>query len=74
MNPLVNDETRVQEIIDDCLRRRQQGESVSDATIVESHPELALALDKALKRLRLISAARAAAERPPAPPTSQRLR
>ncbi len=65
MNLIVDDATRVQEIIDDCMRRRQEGESISDSDIIASHPELAVALEKSLKRLRLISAARAAAEKPP---------
>ena len=65
MNPIVNDDTRVEEIINDCIRRRQQGEPVTDATVIASHPELATALGVALRRLRLISAARAAAERVP---------
>ncbi len=65
MNLIVDDESRVQEIIDAAMRRRHQGESVSDSTIIASHPELAIALEIGLKRLRLISAARAAAEKHP---------
>ena len=63
MNPIVDYELRVQEIIDDAMRRRQRGESVSDSIILAAHPDLAADLEKSLKRLRLIHAARAAAEK-----------
>jgi len=63
MNPIVNDDLRVREIIDDALRCRQRGELLSDEMILSAHPELSKPLTASLKRLRLIVAARAAAER-----------
>jgi hypothetical protein len=63
MNPIVQDERRVREIVDEALRRRQRGEALSDATILAAHPEFSEPLAAALKRLRVIAAARAAAAR-----------
>ena len=37
------------------MRRRQQGESVSDSAILMAHPELATELETLLRRLRFIS-------------------
>ena len=63
MNPIVDDDLRVREIIDDALRRRQEGECLPDEAILASHPELAAPLGAALARLRVIAAARFAAAR-----------
>jgi WD40 repeat protein len=63
MNPIVDDDLRVREIIDDALRRRQEGERLPDEAILASHPELAAPLGAALARLRVIAAARFAAAR-----------
>ena len=63
MSSIALHDLRIQEIVDDVLRRRQRGELVSDSAVVAAHPEMAAELQSALKRLRLVSAARAAAEK-----------
>ncbi|MES1212956.1 MAG: serine/threonine-protein kinase [Singulisphaera sp.] len=58
-----HDELRVQEIIEDALRCREQGELITDEMVLAAHPQLALPLASALRRLRMIVAARGDAER-----------
>lgn len=53
---------QVREIVDDALRRRAAGDPVNDSSLLEAHPELAQPLNEALRRLRLIDRARAAAK------------
>ena len=49
---------RVREVVEDCLRRRAEGESFSDESLIQSHPDLMPELSRELGKLRLIEAAR----------------
>ena len=55
MSSTVDYQARVRQITDDVLRRRQEGESLSDEAILTAHPELADKLAVALKRQRFIA-------------------
>lgn len=57
MSSTVDYQARVRQITDDVLRRRQEGESLSDEAILTAHPELADKLAVALKRQRFIAIA-----------------
>jgi len=53
---------RIRQVVRDCLRRRVAGETVSDQSILDAHPELNPELAEELRKLRLIEAARAVAD------------
>jgi serine/threonine protein kinase len=55
---------RVRHVIDDCLRRRAEGETVSDQSLIDAHSELMPELAEALRRLGIVEAARQRAEEP----------
>jgi WD40 repeat protein len=63
MSSIADFQTRVRQITDDVLRRRQEGELLTDEAILAAHPELGDALAAGLKRLRFVAIARAAGER-----------
>ena len=50
--------SRIQALVEDCLRRRAAGEVVSDQSLIDSHPELG----QELKKLQLIGEAKMAAD------------
>jgi hypothetical protein len=54
---------RIRLLVENCLRRRAQGESVSDELLIKGHPDLMPELSKELSKLRLIEAARQQAQR-----------
>ncbi len=56
--PAADRADRVRGIVEDCIRRREQGEPVSDESLVRSHPDLMPELGEHLHRLRLIENAR----------------
>src|SRR5262245_53292939 len=56
----------VARVIDDVLRRRRSGESLSDADVEHSHPDLLPELRQRLQNLGLIDAARKRAMAKPA--------
>ena len=45
---------RIRKAVEDCLRRRTAGETVSDQSIIEAHPELMPDLADELRKLRLV--------------------
>ena len=47
---------RLRHVVDDCLRRRATGESVSDKSLIDTHPDLLPELAEELRKLRLIEA------------------
>ncbi|HUU95955.1 MAG TPA: serine/threonine-protein kinase [Phycisphaerae bacterium] len=49
--------SRARGVIDDCLRRRLSGESLSDDQVISSHPDLMPELDEGLRKLALIQRA-----------------
>ena len=54
---------RLRQVIDDCLRRRAEGKSVSEESLIDTHPDLMPELAEELGKLRLIEAGRRQAER-----------
>ncbi len=48
---------RLQQVLDECLRRRATGERLGDAEVIASHPDLMPELEKRLAALRLIEQA-----------------
>jgi tRNA A-37 threonylcarbamoyl transferase component Bud32/ribosomal protein S27E len=53
---------RLRQVIDNCLRRRAEGESVSEESLIDTHPDLMPELADELRKLRLIEAGRRQAE------------
>ncbi|NQV35696.1 MAG: protein kinase [Phycisphaeraceae bacterium] len=53
---------RIRQVVEDCLCRRGEGESLSDERLIESHPDLMPELSGELAKLRLIEAARQQAQ------------
>ena len=49
--------SQTQQVIDECLRRRVAGESVSDDAVIAAHPDLMPELESALQKLSLIQSA-----------------
>lgn len=49
---------RIRGVIADCMQRRADGESVSDESVIDAHPELMPELAAELRKLQLIEAAR----------------
>ena len=54
---------RLRQVMDDCLRRKAQGESVSEESLIDTHPHLMPELAEELRKLQLIEAGRRRAER-----------
>jgi serine/threonine protein kinase len=52
-------------VVQDCLQRRAAGESLSDESIIDAHPDLMPELGEELRKLRLITAAWQKAEQHP---------
>ncbi|MEX0613717.1 MAG: protein kinase [Pirellulales bacterium] len=50
--------------MDDCRRRRAEGDDVTDEAIIAAHPELMPELGEEMRKLRIIAAARARAAAP----------
>ena len=53
---------QIRRVVDDCLRRRAQGEALPDKSLIDAHSELMPELAEELRRLRLVKAARQEAE------------
>jgi serine/threonine protein kinase len=53
---------QIRYVVEDCMRRRAEGESVTDELIFKNHPDLMPELSRELSKLRLIEAARQQAE------------
>ena len=49
---------RIREVVEDCLRRRAEGELLSDESLIQGHPDLMPELSRGLGKLGLIEAAR----------------
>ena len=56
---------RVRQVVQDCLQRRAAGESLSDESIIDAHPDLMPGLGEELRKLQLIAAAWQEAEQEP---------
>jgi serine/threonine protein kinase len=56
-------------LINNCLRRRAEGQILSDQSLIDSHPELMPELERELRNLRLIEAAQRQADSSPTSPT-----
>ncbi|MHC4180329.1 MAG: serine/threonine-protein kinase, partial [Planctomycetota bacterium] len=59
---------RIRQVVKDCYHRRETGESVSDESVIEAHPDLMPELAKELATLRLIEQAQQQAETDETPP------
>ena len=69
----VNDRrARVTALLEQITARRLAGEPVSDADLIDAHPELAPVLAEKLSALHVVEQARKLAESPPDPPEYQR--
>src|SRR5689334_481575 len=55
----------IQAVLDEQARRRAAGEAISDISIMEAHPELMPELGEALRKVRIMAAAREKAFAPP---------
>ena len=48
---------RIQQVLNNCLLRRANGEVISDESLIESHSELGPELAEGLRNLRIIESA-----------------
>jgi tetratricopeptide (TPR) repeat protein len=55
--------SRLRAVIGDCLRRRDEGDDVSDAALIAAHPNLMPELGEELRKISIIAAARKKAAR-----------
>ncbi len=60
-SPEADRESRLRAVVEECLRRRAAGESVSDQSVLDSHPDLAPELAHELAVLQLLERARSSA-------------